>query len=292
MYRNVLTLNSRREITAGNPSELAAAVGRAADLRVFTIFNYEEHVNPGAPGHDPVKEVCEFRTTYLIEKRFAAGIMMQRMPITPPHGFGETPSWSFFIYNQDGHQAIARPFLDQVPRPAPEGEVEAKPIPNMPKYHTLSSFDEKSNAPCSNFIYDFEEFRYLVQDEWQEIFAHDRDGNTTSGSLDAFTDAFAAGVDFKVGVSGLFGRQECELFTHAGPGYYNTATRVFSMGTQTVTLVEPGIPLAYASGNWSFGNLFLRNDGYCEYWRCDPYTLKYDKICERAAVRYFVRAGR
>lgn len=38
--------------------------------------------------------------------------MTLRQPIELTEGFGERPSMSFFLYNQDGRQAIARPYLD------------------------------------------------------------------------------------------------------------------------------------------------------------------------------------
>ena len=34
------------------------------------------------------------------------------MPVALPGGFGPRESMSRFLYNQDGHQAIARPLLD------------------------------------------------------------------------------------------------------------------------------------------------------------------------------------
>ena len=62
-----------------------------------------------------------FAVTYLVHGDsgpWVAGVMTQRQPIECPTGFGPRPSLSLFLYNQDGHQAIARPFLDgHVPPP-------------------------------------------------------------------------------------------------------------------------------------------------------------------------------
>lgn len=41
-----------------------------------------------------------------------AGSMISRQPVERPEGFGPRPSRSCFLYNQDGSQAIACPYLD------------------------------------------------------------------------------------------------------------------------------------------------------------------------------------
>ena len=292
-YKTVLSLNSKREIIAGSEKALVDAIKRGADLRIYTEFNYEEHIEPGSPNKELVKEVSDFRVTYLIDRRHVSAIMNLRMPVNPPNGFGERPSWSFFMYNQDGQQAIARPFLDRQAAEMPCGACAAVSPENMPKYHTLSCYDDNSNAPCHNFIYDFENFGFMVQDNWTEVFAHDEFGRTISGSFDAFMDAFISGSDMKVGIKNLFnegGNQlGYELFTHCGPGYYNTKSRIYCMSTQPTVVVEPAIPMVYRTNNWSSGNLLVRTDGEVEYWFYTPYTMEYAKKRTRASMRYFVR---
>lgn len=292
-YKTVLSLNTKRDIIAGSENALIDAVNRGADLRIYTEFNYEEHIEPGSLNKELVKEVSDFRVTYLIDKRHVAAIMNLRMPVNPPKGFHERPSWSFFMYNQNGQQAIARPFLDHKAAEQPCGACPPVSPSNMPKYHTLSSYDDYSNAPCSNFIYDFDNFGFMVQDNWTEVFAHDESGKTISGSFDAFMDAFTAGADMKVGIINLFNKDKnqlnYEIFTHCGPGYYNTKSRIYCMSTQPTVVVEPAIPMVYKTNNWSSGNILVRTDGEIEYWFCNPYTMEYAKKRTNAAMRYFVR---
>src|SRR5215211_1127628 len=62
-----LTLSNERIATAGSADALAVAVGRGADLRVYTEFLFEEHVAAGGDG-DPaddglMREVIDFRET-------------------------------------------------------------------------------------------------------------------------------------------------------------------------------------------------------------------------------------
>ena len=292
-YKTVLSLNSRREIIGGSKKALIDAINRGADLRIYTEFNFEEHIEPGSPNKELVKEVSDFRVSYLIDKRHVAAIMNLRMPVHPPKGFGERPSWSFFMYNQDGQQAIARPFLDHQTMEPPCGECPPVAPRNMPKYHALSNYDDNSNAPCHNFIYDFEKFGFIVQDNWTEVFAHDEFGKTISGSFDDFMDAFSAGADMKVGIKNFLSEDkdqlDYEIFTHCGPGYYNTKSRIYCMSTQPTVVVEPAIPMVYKTNNWSSGNILVRTDGEVEYWFYNPYTMEYAKKRTRAGMRYFVR---
>jgi hypothetical protein len=183
-------LDGQRTVVAGSSATLCDAIRRGADLRIRTDFVFNEHIDTKSNNSEPVVEVSDFRVTYLIEDRWAAGIMSLRMPICPPDGFGPQASMSFFMYNQDGQQAIARPYLDGAPA---EGVPGASPLDDhsdMPKYHQHDNWDADTNAPSSNFIYDFDLYRFLVRDEWEEVFAHTADGKTEFGSIDALYDAF------------------------------------------------------------------------------------------------------
>jgi hypothetical protein len=42
-WQTVLELNENREFVSGSEAALAAAIGRGADLRVYTEFRYNEH---------------------------------------------------------------------------------------------------------------------------------------------------------------------------------------------------------------------------------------------------------
>ena len=180
-WKSALELDASRQPVSGSGEELVGAIRRGADLRIMTEFKNNEHIDTGSDSAELIEEVAEFAGTYLIEDRWVAGIMTLRQPISLPDGFGSRPSMSFFLYNQDGRQAIARPYLDG-------GEVTAEPGPSdvadhssMPKYHQLDGWDQGTNAPSSNFIYDFDLFNYLVRDDWEEVLAHNRRGEGALG---------------------------------------------------------------------------------------------------------------
>jgi len=292
-WKCVLELDSNLNVTAGAETALQAAISRGADLRIYTEFRHNEHLEPGSDNRELIQEVSDFRVTYLVDNRWVAGIMNLRMPINPPEGFGPRPSMSFFMYNQDGRQAIARPFLDGKPTDGTIGPSPLDDHSDMPKYHQHDAWDTGTNAPSSNFTYNFETFRYFVRDEWSEVFSHQADGTVNTGSLEKLTEAFLCGCEVKVGIRGLcddMGSEiDHEVFVHTGPGYYSTGRKVFSAGCQPTVRVKPAIPMSYESRGWDFGWLMVRTDGFVARWLCDPYTLKFAKSEKHHSLRWFVR---
>jgi hypothetical protein len=293
LWRAALELDSKQTHVSGHEATLQDAIRRGADMRIFTDFRHNEHLDTASSNPELVQEVSDFPTTYLIDNRWVAGIMTFRAPINPPEGFGPRVSMSFFLYNQNGLQAIARPFLDGQPA---EGTLGPSPLDDhsqMPKYHQQDNWDALTNAPSSNFIYDFDRIRFLVRDDWQEVFTHDAQGRPTSGSLDALIDAFTAGCELKVALrgvcEGMGSDLDHEMFVQVGPGYYHTQRRLFSAGTRPTVRVRPSIPLRYESRNWDFGWLMPSSDGTVNLWLCDPYTLRFAKSSGRYALRWFVR---
>lgn len=296
-WQPVLTLNSRREVTGGSPDALCCAIGRGADLRIYTEFIHNEHIDPASANDELIREVSEFRATYLVENRWTAGIMTLRQPINLPDGFGPRASMSFFLYNQDGQQAIARPYLDGGPANGALGPAGLDDWSAYPKYHQQDGWDAGTNAPSSNFVYDFEVFRYYVCDDWTELLAHDEAGNVRSGSIDELAAAFEAGAEVKVGIRNLCrdldpalaSPVEHEVFIQVGPGYYYSRQKLLIGGTHPLVRVRPEIPLRYASRGWDFGWLMPRTDGRVAMLLYDPYTLQDRRQDGQFAVRWFVR---
>jgi len=293
----VLKLDVDRRPVSGNVKDLAGAIGRGADLRIYTEFLHNEHIDVTSDNPERVREVAEFAVTYLVDGSWSAGVMSLRQPIELPVGFGPRPSMSFFLYNQDGEQAIARPFLDDGRTKGTPGPSANEPPPEMPKYHLRDSWDSQTNAPSHNFVYDFDVFGYYVSDSWREVLAHDARGKVISGSLQDLTDAFAAGCSVKIAIRGLCDGlapsservMPHELFVQAGPGYHYTKQQLFMVGSHPIVRVKPGIPMHYESRGWDFGWLMVRTDGHLVYRRCDPYTLEFEDLTLRQSVRWFVR---
>jgi hypothetical protein len=296
-WRCVYALDHRRQLAAGSAADLADAIRRAADLRICTEFRHNEHIDTSSDDADLIREVADFRVTYLLGNQWVAGIINLRQPISLPDGFGARPSMSFFLYNQDGGQAIARPHLDGRPASGKPGTAPLDDHSAMPKYHQRDNWDAGTNAPSSNFVYDFDSYRFLVNDTWTEVLSHDSSGATLSGSVETLANEFALGRELKVAVRGLCsdlapaGKAPAvhEVFVHVGSCYYYTRRKLFMAGSHPLVRVMPAIPLQYRSRAWDFGWLMPRTDGFVARWLVDPYTLKFKKSEGRYAMRWFVR---
>jgi hypothetical protein len=294
-WRCVQVLDQARRLVSGNPLDLATAIGRGADLRVYTEFRHCEHIDTTSKDSQLIQEAADFRVTYLMERRFASGIINLRQPVELPVGFGARPSMSFFLYNQDGTQAIARPYLDGRPATAAPGPSPVDDHSQMPKYHQFDGWDAGTNAPSSNFAYAFETMKFWVCDNWEEVLCHAADGEVQSGSLEQLRSAFAQGREVKVGIRGLCADipgatdLEHEVFVQCGSCYYYTESRFFIAAAHPLVRVRPAVPLRYSSKGWDFGWLMPRSDGHVARWLLDPYTLKFHRSQRRHAIRWFVR---
>ena len=196
-------------MTAGSQAELALAIGRGADLRVYTEFRFEEHIAPGGDGHPDhdglIREVIDFRETIFVEGRHTGAVTTLRQPLEPPFGFnGTRPKMSYFLYQSDGRQACANVLLDHVEGAAEPGVRGELPTPpDMPKMHPEIVYDQGTSGPSRNFVYDMEVYRFFVRDDWQELLAIDADGHPVRGSIDAIEEAQIAGRELKIGIRGL-----------------------------------------------------------------------------------------
>jgi hypothetical protein len=167
----------------------------------------------------------------------------------------------------------------------------------MPRYHQQDNWDAATNAPSSNFVYDFDLYRFWVHDEWRQVLAHAADGTVESGSLAALAEAFSHGCEVKVGICGLCADLAVdpertlthEVFVHMGSCYYYTESRLFLAASHPVVRNRPAIPMRYVSQGWDFGWLMPRTDGYVASLLYDPYSLRYRRAEGNYAMRWFVR---
>lgn len=292
-----MQLDEARRLIAGDRAELRAAIARGADLRIYSEFRHNEHIDTTSTDDQWIEETMDMRTTYLVDERWCGGILTLRQPVELPEGFGPRPSLSLFLYNEDGTQAVARPFLDGPPQSGERGPSASAGFPEMPKYHGLDRYDDSTNAPSSNFVYDFATLKYYVRDDWTEVLAHSAEGKVTAGSLAALHEAFAGGAEIKLAIADLCQDLSTEpaaalpheVFIQCGSCYYYTRSELLIAATHPLVRVAPAIPLRYASGNWDYTWLVARTDGHVAQLRYDPYTLLPTRRTTRHALRWFVR---
>lgn len=295
-WKCVLTLDEKQELKSGDPRNLRAAIGRGADLRVYSEFRHNEHIDTTSSSAELIQESMDMRCTYLIDSRWVASQLTLRQPVELPIGFGPRPSLSLFMYNENGLQAIARPHLDGLPKRGPHGPSPAKDYPDMPKYREFDAWDEETNAPSSNFVYGFDQLKYFVRDDWTEVLSTAADGTVRSGSMDELMAAVRRGAEFKIGLSDLCDdlpsaapRLPHEVFIQCGSIYLYTEQPLFVVATHPVVRVAPAIPVRYATENWDYCWLVARTDGHVAMLRYDPYTLLTERRTLKLAIRWFAR---
>ena len=290
-WRQVLSLNEKREITQGSISDLADATKRGAEIKSYTTFDYVEHMAAPETKEGLVQEMMSFAVAYWLQGGHVAVIQTTRYPANASLGFGDLPSLSFFLNNDSGHNSIARPFLDgRIGQPRNVADQAGK-------YRTIDAFDFETPAPCENFTYDFGEYRWWVDESWREILSTDKDGNPLSGSLSALQDEFRAGRSIKVGIKNLCSDLaindkpsiEHEVFIELHSVYNHHDSGFLGGESQPIVRVAPHIPLRYEHGNWNFGWVLPRTDGIVHQLVIDPQTRSFAKKEGRFAVRWFVQ---
>ena len=294
-----LELGSDRAVAGGSRDALVSAIEHASDLRVYTEFFFEEHIAPGGDGipeHDGlIREVIDFRETMVFNGTLAAGITTLRQPLEPPFGFnGTQPKMSYFLYQSDGRQACANLLLDQRGASGRPGKRSSIPTPpDMPKMSREVVFDQGTNGPSRNFVYDMEVYRFFVRDDWEEVFAADVDGRPTLGSIDAIEDAQLAGREIKIAIRDLcsdLGRGPShEVFSSLGSGFFHAGMRLYDALTHPILRVAPAAPLEYRSFGWDVAWVHVRTDGAAVMRILDPYTRRFSDRPARFAFRWFAR---
>lgn len=288
----VLKLNEQREVVGGSVKAFADAVKRGADIRSYTTFDYTEHMSAPESREGLVQELMSFATVYWLDGGHVAGIQTTRYPADCALGFGDVPSLSFFLNNENGKNGIARPFLDgRLGQPKPSGD------PQEGKYKVIDSWDQTSPCPCENFTYDFGEYGWWVNDTWEEVLSHDADGTVIQGSLDKLQQAFRSGRSLKVGVKDLCAELATEgtspipheVFVELHSIYNHHDSGFLGGESQPLVRVGPAVPLKYRTGNWNYGWILPRTDGLVSQLVIDPYKHEFKRTQGRFAIRWFVK---
>jgi hypothetical protein len=306
-----LELRSDRSVASGSTAALVDALSRGADLRMYTEFIFEEHVEPGWAGdpglRGPIREVIDFRQTIVLDGRHAAGMTTLRQPLHPPFGFnGTDPRMAYFFYTSDADQARANLLIAgreaQAARapgaPSPGTRTVNPPPADMPRMSPEEAFDLGTLGPSRNFVYEMDVYRFIVRDDWEELLAHEADGTVLRGSIDALEAAQVAGRELKVAIRGLASDLGAsvglppvhhEIVTDLGSGFFHVGPRLYNALSHPIVRVAPAIPLRYRSRGWDLVWVHLRTDGRATVRRLDPWTRAWTDTPARFAARWFAR---
>ena len=100
----VYALDAERKPNFGSTEALASAIRRGADLRAYSEFRNNEHLDPNSDNSEIVQELMDFRLTYLLDSRWVAGIINLRQPISLPNAFGARRPCPFFCTTKTGRR--------------------------------------------------------------------------------------------------------------------------------------------------------------------------------------------
>lgn len=290
-WTRVLKLNEQHKVVEGSTAQLAAAIGRGADLRGYTTFDYQEHMSK-PPDDGLIQEMMSFAAVYLLDQAHVVGIQTVRYPANGSLDFNDPPSLSFFLDNATSvEKGVVRFYLDGRVGPEQSSDVSTD------KYHVKDTWDDGTSCPSANFTYDFGEYGWWVNASWREILAHDENGVAQRGSLKDLQDAFRAGADLKVGVTGL-----CDYLSPTGAdavsheafvtlhSVYNHEDAGFLGGeSMPMVRVAPAVPMRYQTDQWDYGWILPRTDGIVHQLIMNPYTRQVRQEAGRFAVRWFAR---
>lgn len=289
-WKAVYELNRARQKISGRAADLAAAVKRGADLRIYTTFDWVDHMGADHPDQGEVEETIDLRVVYVLGGEWVAALTPLRYPADAGLGFGRQPSLSFFMYNQDGRFGIARPHLE-----APSDQ--QGPPDFGPHYHVIDCHDAQTRSPSHNATYDFNCYRWLVRDDWRQVLSHDEHGEVIDGSLEALIDAFRMGCSVKIAVRNLCrelaapgeNALEHEVLVELGSMYYHRERGFHSGESLPLVRIAPSVPLRYAPSSWNFGWILARTDGRMFHLSIDPYTRAIVRTSAQYAARWLVR---
>ena len=287
----VLEMDPQRNILSGSTAALNEKIKSGSDLRISTGFIHNEHIDPSSDDDQLIVETSTFAETVLIDGRWSAYFMTLRQPVGLPTGFGPSNALSLFLYNQNGQQAVARLIMD----PTESAEASTDVVDDAPfkKTHTINSFDAGTPGYSKNFIYDFESFRYLANDCYEEIFANDENGNCVFGSVKALEEAYAEGRAIKIAVSGISGvlwgdtGHTDEIYIHCASSYYYTKDRLMITNSLPFVSIPADIPLAYKPRSYRYCWMIARNDGRVEIRGFNPFDKKWNTCMTHLPIRWF-----
>ena len=65
-WKCVLRLEPDRSVSSGSPSDLCRATRRGVDLRIYTEFRHNEHIDPSSDNPELIGESADFRVIYAL----------------------------------------------------------------------------------------------------------------------------------------------------------------------------------------------------------------------------------
>jgi len=260
--------------TDGDTAAVANAVRQGADLRRFSTYS------PKLTGL--VEETMTLQTTWVFDNEHVGGLATLRQPINCGLDFFNGPCIAYYIFHVAAPTCMAFVPLDGSPMDKATG--------NWVRVDN-HSFDGDKAEWLS------ERYHWWGRNEWEEICAHDEDGNPSLGSWEEVHRAANDGCTLKVGIRNLWNHfttpgetpLEHEVFIECSVQFAHVDAHFFGALTVPTFLVRPCTPMKFSNEDFAPGWLLVRTDGRIQHQTLDPSTLKWERTWTRHAIRWFAR---
>jgi hypothetical protein len=260
---------------SGKVEDVAEAVRHGADLRRFSTYD------PDSTGL--VEETMTLQTTWVFDNDHVGGLATLRQPVYCALDFAEGPSLACWIFNVAAPSGMAMVPLDGQPVKDATGKwakVENHPFTKGDDTQWLSK-----------------EYRWWARDNWQEIYAHDEQGESLRGVWQDVREAANTGRVLKVGIRNLWAHlspdaesaPDHEVFIECGVQFAHVDAGFFGALTIPTFLVKPRIPLQFSKESFTPGWVLVRTDGRVCRQTLDPATMRWQRDWTRHAIRWFAR---
>lgn len=266
--------DSGHEPTEGSVAAVAEAVRGGADLRRFSTYNLA--------GTGLVEETMTLQTTWVFDDMNVGGLQTLRHPLDAGLGITMQPSMALWIFGVGAPQrSTFVPLNAEAMRNATHEWVQVD--------------NDAFSAEADEFVPRL--YQWWARNDWEEVCAHDENGNPSLGSWKKLREAANDGCTLKVGISNLWScltpageeAPEHEVFVECTTDFAHVDDKFFGSLTQPTFLLQPCTPLRFTGENFAPGWLVVRSDGKVQRQTLNPSSRQWEQTWGRCAVRWFAR---
>ena len=270
----VCTTSGEHKVEEGSVTAVADAVREGADLRRFSTYDLK--------GAGLVEETMTLQTTWVFDDQNVGGLQTLRHPVLSGLGIQMEPSMALWIFGVTAPQCSAFVPLHGQPMPGATGEwVQVK----------NNSYSKEVEKYVPN------KYHWWARSNWEQVCAHDENGNPTMGSWEKLRKVANDGCTFKVGIKNLWSHlapadgevPEHEVFMESTTDFTHVDEQYFAVLTQPTFLLQPCRPLKFVDENFAAGWLVVLSNGRVQRQTLNPSTMQWERTWDRHAVRWFAR---
>lgn len=223
------------------------------------------------------------QTTWIFDEENVGGLSTLRHPVDCGLDVWSRPTIAYWIFNVT----------------APSSSVMV-PLDGCPVDDATGDWVRVDNTPfarASDQAWLSKHYHWWVCDDWEEVCAHDEDGNPSRGNWEELRSAANDGCELKVGIRNLWSHLtpagenpvEHEVFTACGTQFAHVDTKFFGALTTPTFLVRPMTPMKFDSDRVEAGWLLVRSDGRVRRQTLNVATFGWERTWSRYAMRWFAR---